>query len=220
MFAGGTVRVGADLRLGDVVRREAWIAGVTEKTGRQGDLVVVRVASRLVRADGEVAVSETQDLLYRDASSPAATASPVPEPMPVVPTLLDRLAPGHWRFRTDPTKLMRFSSATGNGHRIHYDWPYATGVEGYPGLVVHGPLMTLAVAEVARLEGLRVQEITHRNRSPLFCGRAAGIRLLPGTGPRRELVLAREDDPALPYTTLAVSVAGGRPLTPSAAPGE
>jgi 3-methylfumaryl-CoA hydratase len=73
---------------------------------------------------------------------------------------------------------MRFSAATANPHRIHYDWPYATTVEGYSGLVVHGPLMTLALAEVVRLEYAagRVERLSHRNLAPLFCGLPAQLR--------------------------------------------
>ncbi|MFB9203691.1 hypothetical protein ACFFV7_21050 [Nonomuraea spiralis] len=83
-----------------------------------------------------------------------------------------------WHFDTDPTLLMRFSAATANAHRIHYDWPYATRVEGCPGLVVHGPLMTLALAETLRLEGRaeRVTRVGHRNNRPLFCGQPARLR--------------------------------------------
>jgi 3-methylfumaryl-CoA hydratase len=209
MFAGGAVQFGAPLRVGDTVRREMRVVGVTEKAGRQGDFVVVVVETRLLRPDGAVALVETQDLVYRDAPDRAGMPSvALPDPQPPEPELLSREGEGRWRFRTDPTKLMRFSSASGNGHRIHYDWPYATGVEGYPALVVHGPLMTLALAEVVRLEaGAPVRSVTHRNRRPLFCGRPAAIRALPGSGRSHELVLAGDDAPDLPNTTLSVQFA-------------
>ena len=91
-----------------------------------------------------------------------------------------------WRLVTDPTLLMRFSAATANPHRIHYDWPYATRVEGYPGLVVHGPLMTMALAQTHRLldDGTRIAALRHRNLKPLFCGNPA------------QLVYTRSDDGA------------------------
>jgi 3-methylfumaryl-CoA hydratase len=72
---------------------------------------------------------------------------------------------------------MRFSAATANAHRIHYDWPYATRVEGYPGLVVHGPLQALALAEVHRLmSGAPITALRHRGLAPLFCGQPAHLR--------------------------------------------
>jgi 3-methylfumaryl-CoA hydratase len=90
-----------------------------------------------------------------------------------------------WRFATDPTLLMRFSAATANAHRIHYDWPYPTRIEGYPGLVVHGPLSTLVLAETLRLTrpGRSVRRITHRIVAPLFCGQDAFVTLATATAP-------------------------------------
>jgi 3-methylfumaryl-CoA hydratase len=84
---------------------------------------------------------------------------------------------GEGRFVTDPTLLMRFSAATANAHRIHYDWPYATGVEGYPGPIVHGPLSTLVLAEALRLSasGQRVVSLKRRNLAPLFCWEDATV---------------------------------------------
>jgi 3-methylfumaryl-CoA hydratase len=102
---------------------------------------------------------------------------------------------GGWRFATDPTLLMRFSAATANTHRIHYDWPYATHVEGYPGLVVHGPLSTLALAELLRLRlpHRRVLRVRHRNSHPLFCGGDAHLRLDQATDNTAEVALNRGD---------------------------
>ncbi len=80
---------------------------------------------------------------------------------------------------------MRFSSLTANSHRIHYDWPYATGNEGYPDLVVHGPLMTLSCLDAfgrALGAGRRVSAVRHRNLAPLFCGEAAAITIEDGDG--------------------------------------
>src|SRR5690606_12818971 len=96
---------------------------------------------------------------------------------------------------------MRFSAATSNAHRIHYDWPYATRVEGYPGLVVHGPLMTLALAEVARLEGIdAIRRIEHRNLAPLFCGETTRVESSPtGTG-SGALVLGKGGTPCSTLT--------------------
>lgn len=178
MFAGGTVRFPGELRVGDAVRRVARVESVTPKRGASGPLIVVAVAIELYGPDGELAVAETQQLIYREAARPAGSGRPPSGPVTARPgPPLVREHDG-WRLHTDPTVLMRFSAATANAHRIHYDWPYATGVEGYPGLVVHGPLMTLALAQAhRRRDGRVVTELSHRATAPLFCGDEARIRL-------------------------------------------
>ncbi len=179
MFAGGAVEFPGTLRVGEEVRREASVESVTEKTGRSGRLAIVVTATTLSTLDGAVALVEKQHLVYREAASSGGPApSPVPAAAmsPVGPPIVPE-GPGRWAFRTDPTLLMRFSAVTANAHRIHYDWPYATGVEGYPGLVVQGPLMTLALAECHRLAGgAPVTALAHRTRTPLFCGQSAMVR--------------------------------------------
>ncbi|MDP3889889.1 hypothetical protein [Nocardioides sp.] len=145
------------------------------KHGRTGELVVVTTLTRLY--DGAtLCLTERQDLIYRGAASrPTDAAPPLARTFsPDVP--LHAAGEGTWGLHTDPTLLMRFSAATANTHRIHYDWPYATGVEAYPGLVVHGPLMSLLLAEVARLSGVTdVASVKHRNLAPLFCGDPAQL---------------------------------------------
>lgn len=179
MFAGGRVHLLTPLRIGSTVRRKSVVTDVAEKHGRSGRLVVVDVATRLYDEDGRLAVDESQTLIYRAAAlartiregsvRPADAAALRPGGPP-----LERRRPWEWTLSTDPTLLMRFSAATANAHRIHYDWPYATEVEGYPGLVVHGPLLALALAEVARLEGVTgITRLAHRNLAPLFCGMPA-----------------------------------------------
>lgn len=191
MFVGGSVELHAPLMVGDDVRRVDRVVSATPKQGKQGDFVLVEVETDLYSGH-DLAVHEIQHLLYRDApaSSPASTIPSAPYDL--APRLLAREG-GRWQLRTDPTKLMRFSSATSNGHRIHYDQPYATQVEGYPGLVVHGPLMTLSLAEVVRLTDDRmVRRLAHRNVRPLFCGQTAYVDL-DGTG----LVLVGESGPCV-----------------------
>ncbi|MEV4313762.1 MaoC family dehydratase N-terminal domain-containing protein [Actinocrispum sp. NPDC049592] len=173
MFAGGEVRIHRPLRIGSAVTRSATVESVTEKTGRSGRLVIVVVRVHLSDVDGLV-VEERQDIVYRERGPAVEPAEPPTGP----PGRLLHREDG-WAFRTDPTLLMRFSAATANAHRIHYDWPYATLVEGYPGLVVHGPLMSLTLAEVLRLEhpDAVVTTLTHRNVAPLFCGQPATIEM-------------------------------------------
>jgi 3-methylfumaryl-CoA hydratase len=208
MFAGGEIAFHAPLTVGGTVRREAAVESVTEKSGRSGRLVVVVVRIRLYDENDRLAIEERQDIVYRE---PAAV-TPVGIPAEPAAGLLPAGAPftraGEWTWdlATDPTLLMRFSAATSNPHRIHYDWPYATRVEGYPGLVVHGPLMTLALAEVLRLEGHRapVARLRHRNRRPLFCGQAARLRPT-GAAPPGTLTLGLfGPDPDEPCSTLTI----------------
>ncbi|MFC8044054.1 MaoC family dehydratase N-terminal domain-containing protein [Nocardia sp. NPDC057353] len=200
MFAGGEVRFSGVLTVGETVRREARVLSVTPKQGRSGRLVAVVVEITLSGADGTVV--ERQDLLYREAAIPG-TAPPPPTFEPVGAALA-RLGAGAWELRTDPVVLMRFSAATANAHRIHYDWPYATGVEGYPGLVVHGPLTTLALAETLRVDAPRPPVLLrHRNLAPIFCGSTIGL------GPR-SVPLAGEDGASDAPVRL------GAPATPEA----
>jgi len=182
MWAGGEVTLHAPLVVGTTARRESEVVSVQPKRGRSGDLVIVTTMTRLHTPEGVLAVEERQDLVYRDAG-PAGSRQPAEELLaatsgqrPGVP--LERQGEWDWSLSTDPSLLMRFSAATANAHRIHYDWPYATQVEGYPGLVVHGPLMTLSLAETVRLErpGARVTRLAHRNLAPLFCGQPASLR--------------------------------------------
>lgn len=184
MFAGGVVRFDAPLIVGTTVRRESRVVSVTPKQGRSGCLVLVVVEIAVRTADGAVALTERQDLIYREGAGTSPTAPVAPPVSEPVGSPLLRHGPGDWELRTDPTVLMRFSAATANTHRIHYDWPYATGVEGYPGLVVHGPLSALASAETLRLDEPRpILTLRHRNLAPLFCGTTARLRRNDESGP-------------------------------------
>jgi 3-methylfumaryl-CoA hydratase len=146
MFAGGRLRMDAPILIGAELSSRTSVAGVSVKSGRSGDLAFVTVRHELVVDGGTVGVEE-QDVVYRsepDGTAPRTVSRPetgVPEPI------------GEWRLElaTDPVLLFRFSALTYNGHRIHYDRPYATQVEGYPDLVVHGPLLALLALELPRV---------------------------------------------------------------------
>ena len=207
MYAGGQLRFDGPLPVGAALRRESAVASVEEKTGRTGSLVFVTVRHELVGADGRGpgGVVEHQDLVYRAmpasiprppasvarppaATAPAATASAAtasaaatPAPSPPDPEA-DEEWSWTWSLTPDPTLLFRFSTLTYNAHRIHYDRAYATTVEAYPGLVVHGPLQAIALAELCRrfLPDRRVTSFRFRALRPAFeghpvrfCGRAA-----------------------------------------------
>ena len=159
MWAASDITFVRPLCLGSAITRRSIIASATEKHGRSGRLAFVEVDHHLSDAQGEL-LRERQTIVYREAADPAA-------PAPV-------LAPSskQWSRRIDPDTvlLFRYSALTFNSHRIHYDLPYATGVEGYPGLVVHGPLIaTLLLHEmVARHPGLTITGFRFRAVQPLF----------------------------------------------------
>ena len=178
MFAGGEVHLLATVAVGEQVTTRSHYSGLTSKTGRSGPFDVVERRLEVYRQDGRLAIDERQDLIFRPATPPTAPGQLV-EPSELLgePPLIQRSA-GSWSWRTDPAVLMRFSAATANAHRIHYDHAYVTQVEGYPGLVVHGPLMTLALSEALRREappGERLGRLRHRSVAPLFCGQSAVV---------------------------------------------
>lgn len=160
MWAAGRVTVHRPLVIGSPVRRESTIASIEPKQGRSGALVFVTVRHEIHDANGH-AISEEQHIVYRDAGRGAASLPANPEP-----------GAGAWRrsVRADPILLFRYSALTFNGHRIHYDRPYAVGTEGYPGLVVHGPLIaTLLVEGLHRAHpASRIRELRFRALRPLF----------------------------------------------------
>lgn len=175
MWAGSQITFHDTLRVGDAVRRRSTIADVTEKSGRSGSLVFVKVRHDVVRAGQDApAITEFHDIVYRGAPQPGDPA-PAPQAAP------DDAA---WerRWTADAVLMFRYSALTFNGHRIHYDRRYATEVEGYPGLVVHGPLIATLLLDLLRDERAedRVASFRFRALRPTFdinpffvCGRPA-----------------------------------------------
>ncbi|MBK7236107.1 MAG: MaoC family dehydratase N-terminal domain-containing protein [Sterolibacteriaceae bacterium] len=161
MFAGGRLRFFHPLVIGKPATRSATIRDVSQKDGKTGTLAFVTVGY-VISQDGRVCIEEEQDIVYREPGGPL----PAPQPRDLPP------APASSWTRTimpDPTLLFRFSALTFNAHRIHYDRDYATGVEGYPGLVVHGPLTAMLLMELVRLNARRpVTAYTFRGQAPLF----------------------------------------------------
>jgi 3-methylfumaryl-CoA hydratase len=164
MFAGERVRVHRSLRLGERVHREMELTDLTAKTGGTGALVFSTVVSRISGADGVLAVEDERRTVFREeVKAGEHNQAPRREPAPTdVP----------WRatIKPDPVLLFRFSALTFNSHRIHYDRTWATEVEGYPGLVVHGPLTTTLLVDFARDHnpGRRVVAYATQARAPLF----------------------------------------------------
>ncbi len=201
MFAGGRLRLTAPVPIGADLTGACSVAGVTVKEGRTGPMVFVTVRTEL-SADGRPAGTEEQDIVYRS------------EPEGAPPRVLQRQERGEpepggdWRLclGTDPVLLARFSALTYNGHRIHFDRPYATRVEGYPDLVIHGPLLALLALELPRLHAaadLTVTSLEYRLVRPAFV-------------PARIVAAGRPPapDPAVPggaVMTIAVAAAGAAP---------
>jgi len=163
MFAGERVRMRRQLRLGATVKRQTELADISMKTGGTGTLVFATVISRVLDAEG-VAVEEERRTVFREEVKPGAgNQAPRREPAPTdVP----------WRrpITPDPVLLFRFSALTFNSHRIHYDRAWAMDVEGYPGLVVHGPLTTTLLVDFARDQhpGRQIVGYATQARAPLF----------------------------------------------------
>ena len=162
MWAGGRVKFLAPLLLGDEVTRTSTILKVEAKSGKSGDLVFVTVQHELSGRAGP-AVIEEQDIVYRGAAAPGSIA---------LPGVADAPAAA-WREETmpDTVLLFRYSALTMNGHRIHYDRPYAMNEEAYPALVVHGPLQATLLADLAaRNLPAPLTGFDYRGQSPAFDG--------------------------------------------------
>ncbi|MFZ4481598.1 MAG: FAS1-like dehydratase domain-containing protein, partial [Rhodoferax sp.] len=143
MWAGGRLRWLPEnpLRVGDAVQRVSRIDSVTHKAGRTGDLLFVLVKHEVHNGNG-LALTEEHDIVYRAAAQPG---DPVPPP-----TAAEQGAPWQREIVPDEVLLFRYSALTFNGHRIHYDRKYVTEVEGYPGLIVHGPLIATLLVDLVR----------------------------------------------------------------------
>ncbi len=189
MFAGKRTTFIAPLRVGDEVKRLSTIQNVTVKDGRSGRMVFVTVKTDISSPRG-LAISEEQDIVYR--GEPDKNAPP-PPPQP---------APGKavWQHEVtpDPVMLFRYSALTFNGHRIHYDHPYVTGVEGYPNLVMNGGLTTLLVYELARSHASTpVKFMSSRNVRALFVGRTITLCGEPSADNKTAKLWAQDDTGAL-----------------------
>ena len=176
MWAGSQFEFRAPLRVGDTVQRTSTIADVTQKHGRSGTLVFVKVRHEL-RANGaaDPALVEFHDIVYREARR-ADDIEPPPQPAPTDAAWQRQIVP-------DDVLLFRYSALTFNAYRIHYDRKYVTEVEGYPGLVVHGPLIATLLLDLLHRERPEARVATFRFKAvrPTFdlhafkvCGRQEG----------------------------------------------
>jgi 3-methylfumaryl-CoA hydratase len=176
MWAGGRLTFLAPFRIGERAQRETELLKVSLKSGQQGALLFVTLRHRLSTSGG-LAIEEEQDIVYREPTdqktSTAAPETAAKSDQKSHQKLDQKPAPALWRdpVHPSPTLLFRYSALTFNAHRIHYDLPYARDVEGYPGLVVHGPLTaTLLADRLAAHVGGRLTSFSFRGQRPLFAG--------------------------------------------------
>jgi 3-methylfumaryl-CoA hydratase len=194
MWAGGELQFVDALRVGDVATRSSRISDVTLKTGSTGALCFVSVQHEVTTSRG-LAIRERQDIVYRDVSgtAPAAPAKAPPPP----PTAQHRET-----HVSDPVLLFRYSALTFNGHRIHYDRDYVTKVEGYPGLIFHGPLQASFIVELAaKLHGGQPpKKLSYRGVQPLFEGSEFSINANTTDGGMELWVANAEGQPTMKGT--------------------
>ncbi len=197
MWAGSRLEFLRNLRVGQAITRTSRIVEITGKAGRSGPLVFVRVRHELKDAAG-VAVIDEHDIVYRGDPGPGVAVAPT-RPAPLEQDWIRKICP-------DEVLLFHYSALTFNGHRIHYDRRYATEVAGYPGLVVHGPLIATLLLDLLRcqLPGATVSRFAFRAVKPTFdlepfhlCGRR------PDEG-RTAQLWARRADGALAVEATAV----------------
>ncbi len=171
MWAGSQMRFLQAIRAGQNISRTSTIAEVRQKDGRTGPLVFVKVRHD-IRAEGQLAIEEFHDIVYRDLPQPGEPAA-ASQPTPTNASWVREIRP-------DDVLLFRYSALTFNGHRIHYDRRYVTKVEGYPGLIVHGPLIATLLLDLLRRELplARVRSFSFKALRPIFdiapfqvCGR-------------------------------------------------
>lgn len=159
MWAGGAFTFHDDIRVSETVTRRSVIQDVMVKEGRTGTLCFVTVEHR-IDSDGRLVLTERQDIVYRGADRPGAATKPA-----------SAAARGEYRVVVEPSAalLFRYSALTFNGHRIHYDAPYVREKEGYPGLIVHGPMQATMLVQLAgKIRGSRPALFEFRSLSPLF----------------------------------------------------
>jgi 3-methylfumaryl-CoA hydratase len=177
MWAGGSLRFLQPLHIGDAIECHSFVDAIEEKQGRSGRFTLVRIHHRFASPIG-IALEEQQQLIYLAVSTPPAPA--VGKPFAETPDWQET-------FTADEVTLFYFSALTMNGHRIHYDYRYATQEERYPGLLVHAPLTALLLLDAARRHGSDISTFDYRAVAPLFCGET--ISLAGKARPDRTLAL-------------------------------
>jgi 3-methylfumaryl-CoA hydratase len=194
MWAGSRLEWHKPLSVGTPIRRTSRIADVKLKEGRSGPLVFVTVRHEVGDAGG-IAIVDEHDIVYRNETGQAVSA---PVPAPTNETWSRVIHP-------DPVLLFRYSAATANGHRIHYDHPYVTRVEGYPGLVVHGPLIATLLIDLLRrsLPGVALRTFAFRAVRPLFDTAPFTVCGLPDAASKSAQLWSRDTQGAVTMQAVA-----------------
>lgn len=187
MWAGGRLRFLRPIHVGDRVRKVSRVTDVQDKTGRSGPLIFVQVAHEVTTEDG-LALVEEQDIVYRPAPSEGGAMPPAPP--------LARAADWSQDIVPDDVLLFRYSALTFNAHRIHYDRRYVTEVEGYPGLIVHGPLLATLLMELIRhrLPAAQLEEFRFKAVRPTFDTSRFSIHGNVPNGERRCVMWSTDND--------------------------
>ncbi len=181
MWVGGRVTAHAPPRTDTPTVLRTDLVSSERKSGSTGELLLVTLRHR-IEQHGHCVIEERQDVVYRRGGSITAPAGPAVE-----------MPPGSSVITPDPAQLFRFSAVTFNSHRIHYDLPYATGVEGYPGLVVHGPFTAMLLERVAAA-ALRqpIRTFSFRATAPLFASAPVALTCALADG-AASLTAVRQD---------------------------
>ena len=179
MFAGERVRFHAPVRIGETVRRETRLADISVKQGGTGTLVFATITSRVFGPSGLALEDERRTVFREEVKAGERNQAPRRDSPPGD-------APWRRSITPDPVLLFRFSALTFNSHRIHYDRTWAMQVEGYPGLVVHGPLTTTLLIDFARDQnpGKQIASYATQARAPLFDTAPFELRGRPATSGR------------------------------------
>ena len=193
MWAGGELQFIDPLRVGDEAKRTSRISDVTVKSGSTGTLCFVAVEHVITTSRG-VAIRERHDIVYRDIGGASAAAPKAPPPPPV--------AKHRESHVSDPVLLFRYSALTFNGHRIHYDRDYVIKVEGYPGLIFHGPMQAAFIVELAAKlhDGQPPKKLAYRGVQPLFEGTEFSVNASDKDGGMELWVANAEGQPTMKGT--------------------
>lgn len=198
MWAGSKIEYRSPITVGQRLERTTTIESISPKNGSSGRLCFV-VLRHDITADGAPALTDRQTIVYREAVEvdPAA-------PSPQRPPRADTAAPTDWDWvlseRPVETTLFRYSALTFNTHRIHYDLPYTTGVEGYPGLVVHGPLLATYIVHsfLRQHPGAELTSFEFSARAPIFAREQIHIvGRADGEGAEELAVISPDGKPAV-----------------------
>jgi 3-methylfumaryl-CoA hydratase len=199
MWAASQIEFHSPLCVGDSINRTSSVADVTEKSGRSGALVFVKVRHQIRKQGTDApAITEFHDIVYREAPQPGAVEAP-PRAAPAAATWERTVVP-------DDVLLFRYSALTFNGHRIHYDRRYVTEVEGYPGLVVHGPLLATLLLDLLRRQrpDAAVARYEFRAMRPIFDTHAFKVCGDPGPDGKSARLWIRSHEGALAMDATAV----------------